>query len=152
PMHSAFGAAVSPDGKGIYYAYHAGALAGGNISSPQWQISRFDRATGIDEVITHEQGGAFRPVLSPDGKKLVYAERYDTKTGLRIRDLTTDEDRWLKYPIQRDDQEQMLYPSMDLLPGYAFMPDGKSIVAAHDGKIHRIDIATGRDEIIPFRA
>jgi len=26
----------------------------------------------------------------------------------------------------------------DLLPGYAFTPDGKAIVAAYGGKIHRV--------------
>jgi cytosine/adenosine deaminase-related metal-dependent hydrolase len=33
-----------------------------------------------------------RPVLSPDGKHLVYATRFETKTALRVRDLETNQD------------------------------------------------------------
>lgn len=151
--HNALSPAVSPDGRTIYYAHRNGArTAGANVNFPLWQIARFDRASGLEEIITHEQGSAFRPVLSPDGKTLIYATRYDTQTGLRIRDLETDRDRWLTYPVERDDQEELLYSSMDLLPGYAFMPDGKSIIAAYGGKIHRIDLATGQTKIIPFSA
>ncbi|MGI9041525.1 MAG: amidohydrolase family protein [Gemmatimonadales bacterium] len=40
----------------------------------------------------------------------------------------------------------------DLIPGYAFTPDSKAIVAAYGGKIHRIDLATGRTAVIPFVA
>lgn len=124
--HNALGPAVAPDGKSIYYAHRNGArTAGANVNFPLWQIARFDRASGIEEIITHEHGSGFRPALSPDGRTLVYATRYDTQTGLRIRDLETGDDRWLKYPVQRDDQEELLYSSMDLLPGYAFAPDGK---------------------------
>ena len=149
--HSVTGPVVSPDGRYVYYAHHPGRLAGTNLVFPQWQIARLDRTSGIEEIITHEQGGAFRPVLSPEGKKLIYGTRHDAHTGLRILDLTTDADRWLKYPIQHDDQEEMLYPSLDLLPGYAFTPDGKSIIATYGGKIHRIDVASGGDRLIPFQ-
>ncbi|MGB0742786.1 MAG: hypothetical protein ACPGXX_22135, partial [Planctomycetaceae bacterium] len=30
-----------------------------------------------------------------------------TETGLRIRDLNTGDERWLAYPVQRDDQESI---------------------------------------------
>ena len=82
-----------------------------------------------------------RPVLSPDGKWLVYATRYKTDTGLRIRNLETGAERWLAYPVTRDDQESRA--SRDTLPRYDFMPDGKSLVVPVDGKLQRIDVATG---------
>ena len=89
-------------------------------------------------------------MLSPDGTKLVYGTRVDNQTGLRIRDLATGEERWLKLPVQRDEQESRY--TRDLIPGYAFTPDGKSVLAAYGGKIHRLDVQTGADQVIPFSA
>jgi dipeptidyl aminopeptidase/acylaminoacyl peptidase len=57
----------------------------------------------------------------------------------------------LKYPVQRDDQESY-FSSRDLLPGSTFTPDGRSLIATWDGKIHRIDFASGKDTVIPFHA
>ena len=91
-----------------------------------------------------------RPVLSPDGKWLVFATRYKTDTGLRIRNLETGAERWLASPVTRDDQESRA--SRDTLPRYDFMPDGQSIVVPVVGKLQRIDVATGAATPIPFTA
>src|SRR5260370_41395169 len=40
----------------------------------------------------------------------------------------------------------------DVFPGYAFLPGGKEIVYNQDGKIKRLDLATGAEKIIPFTA
>src|SRR5262249_36578940 len=133
----------------FYYARRTGGFSY-NVTFPLWQIVRRDRITGDEDVITDTPGSAFRPVLSPDGKKLVYGTREDTETGLRIRDLESGEDRWVKRPIQRDDQESRA--TRDVLPGYAFTPDGKELVACFGGKINRIQVATGESRIIPFTA
>ena len=54
--------------------------------------------------------------------------RYEDKTGLVIRDLKTGDEKWLAYPVQRDDQESIA--TMGVLPGMCFMPDSKSLVAS----------------------
>ena len=89
-----------------------------------------------------------RPLLSPDGTQLVYATRHETQTGLRIRDLNTGADRWLAWPVQRDEQESRF--TRDLFPGYAFTPDGRSVVYTRDGGIWRVDVASGETARIPF--
>ena len=148
--HNALGAVASPDGRYFYYARKSGYFSD-DIKFPLWQICRRDRRTGEEDTITAEQGSAIRPVLSRDGSELVYGTRRDGKTALRVRNLISGEDHWLQYPVQRDDQESY-FSSRDLLPGYAISPDGKSLLAAWGGKIHRVDMVSGQDTVIPFHA
>jgi Tol biopolymer transport system component len=143
------GVVASPDGKQLYYTKRNKLFnAYNNLQFPLSQIVRRDRVTGDEDTITEAHGSAFRPVLSPDGTKLVYGTRVDNQTGLRIRDLSTGDERWLKLPVQRDEQESRY--TRDFIPGYAFTPDGKSVLAAYEGRIHRIDAKTSEDHVIKF--
>jgi len=144
------GAAMAPDGQYMYFAQRPPNQGGGyNQMNFGWQIARRDMKTGDVDVITRGDAG-FRPVISPDSKWLIYGTRYETQTGLRIRNLETGADRWLKYPVQRDDMESA--GTRDLYPGYAFLPDGKEIVVTYGGKIHRVNVADGSEREIPFTA
>jgi len=143
------GAVASPDGKHFYWAKRTGNFSY-NVVFPIWQIARFDRETSEMSTITNAQGSAMRPLLSPDGKSLVYGTRFETGTALRVRDVETGEERWLANPVTRDDQEAVA--SRDTMPGYAFMPDGKSLIVPVAGKIQRIDFTTGKRTPIPFTA
>ncbi|HLG13475.1 MAG TPA: amidohydrolase family protein [Blastocatellia bacterium] len=149
PRENKFGAVASPDGRYVFYAVRTGAF-NYNARFPIWQIVKFDRETSETSVVTNAQGSAMRPMLSPDGRKLVYATRYETGTALRVRDLETSEERWLINPVTRDDQESRA--TRDTMPGYAFMPDGKSLIVPINGRIQRVDFATGRPAVIPFSA
>src|SRR5882724_8401710 len=91
-----------------------------------------------------------RPGLTSDGKYLLYVTRHETESGLRLRNLETGEDHWVRYPVTRDDQEAIF--SRDLFPGYAFLPDGKEIVYNQDGKIRRLNLESGAESVIPFTA
>jgi Tol biopolymer transport system component len=147
---NAVGAVATPDGKYLYYTHRDKGFNPYNVVFPLSQIVRRDRKTGDEDTITDAPGSAFSPMLSPDGMKLVYGTRQETETGLRIRDLATGEERWLKYPVGRDDQESLY--TRDFLPSYAFTPDGKEVVAGYGGKIHRVNIATGETRDVPFSA
>jgi Tol biopolymer transport system component len=145
------GASASYDGRYIYYASRTGFFDKVyNVTFPLSQITRHDRITGDDDTVTDAPGSAMSPLISPDGTLLVYATRYETETGFKIRDLKNGEEHWLKYPVQRDDQESLF--SRDFMPDYAFTPDGKEVVAGYGGKIHRISVADGKDVEIPFTA
>src|SRR6266702_1815539 len=146
---NALGVVASADGKYLYYATRHGGFQY-NAQLPLWQVARRDRKTGDEDVILQQIESSFRPVLSPDGNELLYITRYETESGLRLRNLQTGEDRWVKYPITRDDQESRF--TRDLFPGYAFLPGGKEIVYTNDGKIHRLNVASGDDKVIPFTA
>src|SRR5207245_1977200 len=89
-------------------------------------------------------------LLSPDGRRLVYARRSDAHDLLYARDLATGAERVLSRELPRDDQEG--FAQMDVLPASAFTPDGRSYLYWSGGKIHRLDLATGADAIVPFTA
>jgi Tol biopolymer transport system component len=146
---NALGAAPTPDGRYVYYATRIGAKWTPS-KDHEWSILRRDLATGREETVVTANGGAFRPVLSPDGRTLAYAVRQDGKTLLRARDMGTGADRLLIASITRDDSEGGY--SADLLPTYAFAPDGKSIVITIDGKFQRLDLAGGQLSPVPFTA
>src|SRR6266481_4547984 len=147
--HNALGVVASADGKYLYYAMRHGGFSY-NAQLPLWQIARRDRKTGDEDVLLQQLESSFRPVLSPDGTQILYVTRYETESGLRVRNLQSGDDRWVKYPVTRDDQESRF--TRDLFPGFAFLPDGKEVVYNQDGKIRRLNLATGADTVIPFTA
>ncbi len=143
------GASASPDGRYIYAGARTGP-AGYNQMMGSTQVVMYDRKTGRLATRTLNLGNAFRPAISPDGKYLAYASREMAVTGLKLRELSSGDERWLSNDIQRDDIESR--GSRDLLPGYSWTPDSKAIVLAHHGKIWSLDIASGKQTPIPFTA
>src|SRR5229473_3369080 len=143
------GVVASADGKYLYYAERHGPFSY-NTMLPLWEIKRKDRKTGDEDTIIQQSLSAFRPVLSPDGKSMLYVSRFETESGLRMRNLETGEDKWVRYPITRDDQESRF--TRDVFPGYAFVSGAQEIVYNQDGKIRRLNVMTGAESIIPFAA
>ena len=146
PTRSVAGPVFSPDGRYLYFSSSPNRHIY-NLDLGHWQLRRLDRETGALETLTAAYGGGLRPSLSPDGRSLVYGSRHDARTGLRLRDLESGDERWLVYPIDRDEQEG--HVSTDLLPGYAFTPDGNAVVLSFGGKIHTIDVRSS--EVTPIR-
>ncbi|HMB92506.1 MAG TPA: hypothetical protein VKP65_16755, partial [Rhodothermales bacterium] len=141
------GAAFGDDDRYIWNAERTGGWQY-NAQFPQYQLAIYDRETGERHDRTAVYGSAFRPTLSSDGQWLVYGTRHDKDTGLKIRNLETGEERWLAYPVQRDDQESRA--TRDVLPGMAFTPDSQHLIASYDGKIWKIPVDGGDAEAIPF--
>lgn len=138
---------VSADGRYIYFSARMGGW-NYNAQLPQYSIIAYDRENGRTQRVVSRHGSAFTPTLSPDGKWLVYGTRHENKTGLIIRNLKTGDERWLAYPVQRDEQESIA--TLGVLPGMAFTPDSQFLVASYGGKIYKIP-AKGGDAIeIPF--
>ncbi|MDE0357349.1 MAG: amidohydrolase family protein [Gammaproteobacteria bacterium] len=145
----AIGAAFDPGGRYIYLAQGTRDWTY-DAAFPKYQLIRYDRETGRQATVTGRYGSGFRPAVSPDGGTLVYGSRHEDATGLRARDLATGDERWLVYPVQRDDMESRA--TLDLLPGYAFTPDGSSLVASYGGRLWRVPLDGSEPAAIPFTA
>ncbi len=141
------GPALDPDGRYLWYAERSG-MWSYNAIMPQYQLRVYDRETGTRTPMTNRYGSAFRPELSPDGTWLAYGSRDDADTGLVLRNLDSGEEHWLAYPIQRDDQESTA--TMDVLPGYDWMPDGSAIVMSYGGGIWSVPVDGTDPTEIPF--
>ena len=142
------GAAFGPDDRYIWYSYRNGGWEY-NSGMRQYQLAVYDRETGESATRSFRYGGAFRPALSPDGRWLVYGSRHVADTGLRIRDLESGDERWLAFPVQRDDQESLA--TRDAYPGMSFTPDSREVVAFYGGGLWRIPIDGSEPTPIPFR-
>ncbi|HVM87734.1 MAG TPA: amidohydrolase family protein [Puia sp.] len=141
--------AISPDGRYVYFSERRGAW-NYNALLPQYEIGVYDRENAKLNTITSRYGSGFTPVLSKDGKWLVYGSRYEDKTGLIIRDLKTGDEKWLAYPVQRDEQESIA--PLGVLPAMAFTPDSKFLIASYGGRFFKIPIDGTAPVEIPFTA
>ncbi len=137
----------SADGKHIWFSRRTGAW-NYNAQLPQYQLATYNRETGEMDTKTTRYGSAFAPTISPDGKWLVFASRYNTETGLVKRNLETGEESWLAYPVQRDEQESIA--PLGVYPAMTFTPDSKNVLASYGGKINSIPIGGGDAKVIPF--
>lgn len=140
---------LSADGKTIYFSMRNGSW-NYNALLPQYQIGTYDRVKGIMNSITTRYGSAFTPTLSKDGQWMVYGSRYQDKTGLVLRNMKNGDERWLAYPVQRDEQESIA--PQGVLPGMAFTPDSKFLVASYGGKIWRIPVDGSKATEVSFEA
>ncbi|SVB64158.1 uncharacterized protein METZ01_LOCUS217012, partial [marine metagenome] len=142
------GAAFGADQRYIWYARRTGTWQY-NSPGSDYQLWTYDRESGINSTRSGRYGGAFRPTLSPDGRWLIYGSRHISETGLRVRDLTNGDERWLTFPVQRDDQESRA--ARDAYPGMSFTPDSREVVTFYDGKLWRVPVDGSSPIEIPFQ-
>ncbi len=146
--------AVSPDGRYLYYSkdvtpgqqFEYNKDPNGTI----YAIIRRDLNTGRERPFVSVQGGSVTPRVSPDGKSLAYVRRVRTASKLYVRDIESGRDRALFDHVDKDLQEA--WAIHGLYPQYAWMPDGRSIVIWGEGKIWRVDVASGQGTVVPFNA
>jgi Tol biopolymer transport system component len=141
----------SSDGSRMYYSMRTSQVrVNGERIMPQYQVGVLDLASRVRSTLTNRPLGAFSPVVSPDGRWLVYAARDAADAGLRLRDLESGEDRWLIFPIDRDAIES--WHTEGLINTVSFFPDSRSIATSFAGKLWRIGIPSGKVAPIPFSA
>ncbi|MFL3655468.1 MAG: hypothetical protein ACJ04P_10385, partial [Halioglobus sp.] len=122
----------------------------GDTADPRAAIMKVDLQSDTASPATDNGAPAFKPLLSSDGNWLAFASLHNNKTGLRLRNLVTNKERWLVQDIGFNALES--WASRDLLPGFAFTPANDSLVIAYGGKIHRVRLNDGQVTPIPFNA
>ncbi len=141
--------AFSADGEEIYFSLRKGAWEY-NAQLPQYQIGIYDMEDGEVKKFTSRYGSAFTPTPAPNGKWLVYGSRYEDETGLVLHNLENGDEKWLAYPVQRDEQESIA--PLGVLPAMSFDQASENLFASYGGKIYRINLESGQASEIPFEA
>ncbi|MBR9915663.1 MAG: amidohydrolase family protein [Algicola sp.] len=135
---------LSPDGRYLYYSedvYPGGAFQYNKDPNSQiYVINRYHMETGEIDRITGGPGGAARPQVSRDGKKLAFVKRVRTKSVLYIHDLETGEE-WPIYDQLNKDQQEA-WAIFGVYTNFSWMPNNEAIVIWSEGKIKKINITS----------
>jgi Tol biopolymer transport system component/imidazolonepropionase-like amidohydrolase len=143
--------AFSRDGRFVFFSARDSRYRyNRNVNEGIWQIKRLDRRTGQTVPVTGEFGGAAAPTPSPDGQSLAFVRRVRAKTVLEVLNLTSGKVRRLAVEVERDNQEGFAFHGV--FPGFAWTPDGRSLLATAEGRIWRFDMASGARSPVPFTA
>ena len=138
---------VSPDGRYVYYSedlYPGGFFQyNKNPNSQIFAIRRYDREEGKTEDVTGGSGGACRPQISRDGQWLAFVRRVETKTVLFVRDIETGAEFPVYDGLDKDQQEA--WTVFGCYPGFAWMPDGKTMVIWAGGGIKTVPAGLAAD-------
>ncbi len=144
---------VSNDGRYVYYSedvYPGGYFQYNKDPNDEiFAVFRYDRNTGKTEKIVGGPGGACRPQISNDGKKLAYVRRVRTKSVLYIHDLETGQDFSIFEGLSKDQQEA--WTVFGAYTGFSWSADDKNIFIWGKGKIHRIGVSDKSSNVIPFQ-
>ncbi len=148
PAIRIFSAVPSSDGN----MYFAQSRRDSELDRRTVSLRVFNTRTKVYTDITTSDASynEYMPQISHDGELLAYFRQYDDRrTEIRICDLASGSDKSLVELANADDA----YNSSDdgARPHYAFTPDDVYLIFWHGGKIHRVNVAHGTSEIVPFR-
>lgn len=141
------------DGKEIATVSRDGSHMTPIVTWKDWSLRRWDTATGAEQAVTRAdpQGSVSYTTFSADGRWLVTVihdgtlRLWDVESGKVVRSwkVPTREST----TIWKDDKSgQIIFKTPDpLIQQPVFSPDGKTLLATQDAKIHRWDVATGKE-------
>ncbi len=149
PAPGPYMGAVNPENKGFYFS-SVTPRAYGMRKGATSEIKFYNSKTKAVEKVIVDKGNTMKPSISTNGKWLAYGAMSEGKTGLRVRNMDNGKEKWLVFPFVANELEARA--TRDVLPNYTFTPDGTAIIAAYGGKIHQINLVSGKDTVIPFMA
>lgn len=144
--------AFSPDGRYLYFSDDA--TPGGvfeyskDVNGQIYIIRRLDRETGEIQPFVTGPGGSIRPTPSPDGRSLAFIRRVRYQSTLYVMDLESGRETPVFSGLDRDLQET--WAVHGVYPAISWTPDNRSIVFWGDGRIQRVEVASGVVADIPF--
>jgi imidazolonepropionase-like amidohydrolase/Tol biopolymer transport system component len=140
---------ATTDGRFVWFSSRSGRFEYNHDPlSSLWSVWRMDRKTGAQLPILTGAGSASRPMLTPDGKQMVFMSRERSQSILEVLDLATGKRRVLADWLDRDEMEAFAlhgtYPQMD------WTDDGQLVLWAK-GKLWKLALDGTKAEI-PFHA
>jgi Tol biopolymer transport system component/imidazolonepropionase-like amidohydrolase len=132
--------AVSPDGRYLYYSKDV--TPGANFDYNRnpydiiYAIIRRDLQTGRERTYTNRPGGSLAPRPSPDGRRLAFIRRVDTKTALFVKDVATGAEVVVWDGLDHDLQEA--WSMFGTYTQYAWLPDSSAMVIWAKGKLWKV--------------
>jgi imidazolonepropionase-like amidohydrolase/Tol biopolymer transport system component len=142
--------AADPQGRFVYFVTSTAFDYNKNVYDSIYWIDRYDTQKGRRSTFVRGAGGSVRPLVSPDGKYLSFIRRVGLKTVLFLREIDTGRE-WPVFDGLTHDQQET-WAVYGTYPGYAWTPDGKSVVITAGGKFVRVDVAAKIATPIPFTA
>ncbi len=100
------------------------------------------------QTISGGPGGASRPQISNDGKKMAFIKRVREKSVLYIHDLETGSERPVFDGLSKDQTEA--WAIFGTYTGFDWIPGDREIVIWGQGKIWRVNINDFSKKEIPF--
>ena len=141
---------MDPQGRFVYFVNSTAFDYNKNVYESIYWIERYDMTKARRTAFVRGSGGAVRPVVSPDGKYLSFIRRVGLKSVLFLREIESGREWPIYDNLTRDQQET--WAIFGTFPGYAWTPDGRSIVITANGKIVRVDVRARQATPIPFTA
>ena len=141
---------VDPKGRFVYFVMSTAFDYNKNVYDSIYWIDRYDLQKGRRSTFIRAAGGSIRPAVSPDGRHLAFIRRVGLKTVLYLREIETGRE-WPIYDGLTHDQQET-WAVYGTYPGYAWTPDGNSIVITAMGKFVRVNVAAKTASPIPFNA
>ena len=143
--------AIDPKGRFVYFVQSTAFDYNKNVYGSIYWIERYDTTNGRRSIFVQGSGGAIRPQVSPDGKLLSFIRRVGLKTVLFLREIESGREWPIYDNLSRDQQET--WAVFGTYPGYAWTPDGNSIIITAQGKFVRVPTRTRQaPQSIPFTA
>jgi imidazolonepropionase-like amidohydrolase/Tol biopolymer transport system component len=141
---------VDRQGRFVYFVMSGAFDYNKNVYDSIYWIDRYDMQKGRRSTFVRGAGGSIRPAVSPDGKYLSFIRRVGLKSVLFLREIATGRE-WPIYDGLTHDQQET-WAVYGTYPGYAWTPDGKSIVITAMGHFVRVDVEQKKATQIPFNA
>ena len=146
---------ISPDGRYLYYSkdvtpgqtFEYNKDPNGTI----YAIIRRDLVTGRERRAVSVQGGSVTPQVSPGRQVAGLHPPRAAAEPCSICAISTPA-ATVRSSSNVDKDLQEAWAIHGLYPQYAWTPDGKSIVIWGEGKIWRVDVASGKGQQVPFTA
>jgi Tol biopolymer transport system component len=176
PETQVWSSSPSKDGRYLYYHQATAPIVSADgfyKISDQHHLRRLELATGRTEFVGAPESRQYyrlnpfyeaAPRISGDGRTLAFVrnvpgaglmaggQAFGQQAGLWLRDLETGRERLLMHPVTPAQFEFHSMFHQDFVPGYAWMPDGGSIVLSQGGKLRRVRVADGAVATLPFAA